>query len=76
MCNGWEQHFLSVYAVHYRWIYTKAIFEFLQILTAFCHTLHILRPAKAPGFAYAWLELVSHRVFLGRLLVVTPQQKG
>jgi len=48
----------------------------LQVLTAFCHTLHILRPAKAPGFAYAWLELVSHRVFLGRLLVVTPQQKG
>uniref|UniRef100_A0A1B6IPJ6 CCR4-NOT transcription complex subunit 1 n=1 Tax=Homalodisca liturata TaxID=320908 RepID=A0A1B6IPJ6_9HEMI len=47
-----------------------------QILTAFCHTLHILRPAKSPGFSYAWLELVSHRVFLGRLLVVTPQQKG
>ncbi|XP_054257174.1 CCR4-NOT transcription complex subunit 1-like, partial [Macrosteles quadrilineatus] len=47
-----------------------------QVLTAFCHTLHILRPAKAPGFSYAWLELVSHRVFLGRLLVVTPQQKG
>lgn len=47
-----------------------------QVLTAFCHTLHILRPAKASGFCYAWLELVSHRVFIGRMLALTPQQKG
>ncbi|XP_066592088.1 CCR4-NOT transcription complex subunit 1 isoform X2 [Prorops nasuta] len=46
-----------------------------QVLTAFCHTLHILRPTKAPGFCYAWLELVSHRVFIGRMLAITPQQK-
>jgi len=30
----------------------------------------------APGFAYAWLEIVSHRVFIGRILSLTPQQKG
>ncbi|XP_034255857.1 CCR4-NOT transcription complex subunit 1 isoform X2 [Thrips palmi] len=47
-----------------------------QVLTAFCHTLHILSPSKAPGFSYAWLEIVSHRVFLGRMLALTPQQKG
>ncbi|XP_060561916.1 CCR4-NOT transcription complex subunit 1-like [Ruditapes philippinarum] len=47
-----------------------------QVLTAFCNTFHILRPAKAPGFAYAWLELISHRVFIGRMLALTPQQKG
>ncbi|XP_044732731.1 CCR4-NOT transcription complex subunit 1 isoform X2 [Chrysoperla carnea] len=47
-----------------------------QVLTAFCHTLHILRPEKASGFCYAWLELVSHRVFIGRMLAITPQQKG
>uniref|UniRef100_T1ISW7 CCR4-NOT transcription complex subunit 1 n=1 Tax=Strigamia maritima TaxID=126957 RepID=T1ISW7_STRMM len=47
-----------------------------QVLTAFCNTFHILRPAKAPGFAYSWLELVSHRVFIGRMLALTPQQKG
>ncbi|KAJ8667643.1 hypothetical protein QAD02_009306 [Eretmocerus hayati] len=46
-----------------------------QVLTAFCHTFHILRPAKAPGFCYAWLELVSHRVFIGRMLAITPQQR-
>ncbi len=39
------------------------------------NTFHILRPAKAPGFAYAWLELVSHRVFIGRMLAITPQQR-
>ena len=47
-----------------------------QVLTAYCNMLHILRPAKAPGFAFAWLEIVSHRVFLGRILVQTGGQKG
>lgn len=47
-----------------------------QVLTAFCNVLHILRPEKAPGFAYAWLDVVSHRVFIGRMLAVTPQHKG
>ena len=46
------------------------------MLTAYCNMLNILRPAKAPGFAYAWLEIVSHRVFIGRILSLTPQQKG
>ena len=32
--------------------------------------------SQAPGFAYAWLEIVSHRVFIGRILSLTPQQKG
>ncbi|XP_025202841.1 CCR4-NOT transcription complex subunit 1-like isoform X4 [Melanaphis sacchari] len=45
------------------------------ILAAFCHTFHLLRPRKVPGFAYAWLELISHRIFIGRLLGLTPQQK-
>jgi CCR4-NOT transcription complex subunit 1 len=56
----------------------QAIKEVLvvQVLTAYCNMLNILRPAKAPGFAYAWLEIVSHRVFIGRILSLTPQQKG
>ncbi|XP_078113945.1 CCR4-NOT transcription complex subunit 1 isoform X8 [Sander vitreus] len=47
-----------------------------QTLTAFCNTFHILRPTKAPGFVYAWLELISHRIFIARMLAHTPQQKG
>lgn len=46
-----------------------------HVLTAYCHTFHILRPSKAAGFCYAWLELISHRVFIGRMLATTPQQK-
>ncbi|CAH1107243.1 unnamed protein product [Psylliodes chrysocephalus] len=46
-----------------------------HILNAYCHTLHILRPSKAAGFCYAWLELVSHRAFMGRMLASSPQQK-
>ncbi|MBN3309796.1 CNOT1 protein, partial [Amia calva] len=47
-----------------------------QTLTAFCNTFHILRPTKAPGFVYAWLELISHRIFIARMLAHTPQQKA
>lgn len=36
----------------------------------------MLRPANAPGFCYAWLELISNRVFIGRILAMIPQQKG
>ncbi|XP_032816690.1 CCR4-NOT transcription complex subunit 1 isoform X5 [Petromyzon marinus] len=46
-----------------------------QTLTAFCNTFHILRPSKAPGFTFAWLELISHRIFIARMLAHTPQQK-
>ena len=53
----------------------KNYFQF-QVLTAFCHTYHILRPSAAPGFCYSWLELISHRIFLQRILAATPQQKG
>ncbi|CAH4038649.1 unnamed protein product [Pieris brassicae] len=47
-----------------------------QVLTAFCHTFRIIRPSQAPGFGYAWLELIAHRSFINRVLAVTPQQKG
>jgi len=47
-----------------------------QVLHAYCNMLHILRPVKAPGFAYAWLEIVSHRVFMGRILATNNQPNG
>ena len=34
-----------------------------------------MRPSRAPGFAYSWLELISHRIFIAKLLLQTPQQK-
>lgn len=55
-----------------------AVLESLMhsIVTAFSHTYHLLNPSLAPGFCYAWLELISHRVFIGRILAQIPQQKG
>ena len=42
---------------------------------SFSTAYHMVRPSKAPGFAYSWLELISHRVFVSKLLLQTPQQK-
>jgi CCR4-NOT transcription complex subunit 1 len=39
-----------------------------HILQAFVNVYHIIRPAKAPGFAYSWLELVAHRLFISKML--------
>lgn len=39
-----------------------------QVLIAFVNTLHILRPTRVPMFAYAWIEIISHRVFIGKVL--------
>lgn len=45
-----------------------------QILTAFCATLRILKPSKCPSFAYAWLDFVSHRVFIEKCLNGSPSK--
>ena len=39
-----------------------------QVLASFAGALLALQPSRAPGFAYAWLELISHRCFLPRAL--------
>ncbi|RNF01438.1 putative regulator of transcription factor TFIID [Trypanosoma rangeli] len=39
-----------------------------QVTQAFAELLHRLSPMKYPAFAFGWLELVSHRIFLNRCL--------
>mmetsp|Transcript_114482 Transcript_114482/g.262649 ORF Transcript_114482/g.262649 Transcript_114482/m.262649 type:complete len:441 (-) Transcript_114482:59-1381(-) len=39
-----------------------------QLLAAFCTTFMTLSPKRVPSFAFAWLELISHRVFMPKLL--------
>ncbi|XP_010933666.1 uncharacterized protein [Elaeis guineensis] len=39
-----------------------------QVLTSFANALHALQPMKVPGWSFAWLELVSHRNFMPKLL--------
>ncbi len=39
------------------------------VLLAFAKCFHLLRPAKFPVFAFAWMELISHRMFMSKMLL-------
>ncbi|XP_015786178.1 CCR4-NOT transcription complex subunit 1 [Tetranychus urticae] len=39
-----------------------------QVLNAFCQTLKLLKPSKAPSFAFAWLDFIGHRIFMEKCL--------
>lgn len=41
----------------------------VPILISFSNVFTLLVPSKFPGFAFAWLELISHRVFMPKLLL-------
>ncbi|KAK6285447.1 hypothetical protein POUND7_011626 [Theobroma cacao] len=45
-----------------------------QILIAFANAFHALQPLKVPAFSFAWLELVSHRSFMPKLLTGNAQK--
>ena len=44
------------------------------VLSVFGSAFHVIQPLVIPGFAFAWLELVSHRMFLSNLLLVNGQK--
>lgn len=46
----------------------------LQVLIAFANAFHVLQPLKVPAFSFAWLELVSHRSFMPKMLTVNPRK--
>lgn len=46
-----------------------------QVLMSFSSALHAVNPCSVPGFAFAWLELVSHRTLMPNLLLA-KQNKG
>nr|XP_025640967.1 CCR4-NOT transcription complex subunit 1 isoform X1 [Arachis hypogaea] len=46
----------------------------LQILIAFANTFHALQPLKVPAFSFAWLELISHRSFMPKMLTGNGQK--
>ncbi|XP_062209520.1 uncharacterized protein LOC133911335 isoform X2 [Phragmites australis] len=45
-----------------------------QVLTAFANAFHVLQPLRVPAWSFAWLELVSHRSFMPRLLMCNSQK--
>jgi len=46
----------------------------LQVLGFFSNELHKLQPCRCPGFAFAWLELISHRMLMPKLLMAKAQR--
>ena len=44
------------------------------ILGVFSSALHLIQPLVVPGFAFAWVELVSHRSFLPSLLLLQDRK--
>jgi CCR4-NOT transcription complex subunit 1 len=46
----------------------------LQVLGFFSSTLHNLQPCRCPAFAFAWLELISHRMLMPKLLMAKAQR--
>ncbi|XP_047948828.1 CCR4-NOT transcription complex subunit 1-like [Salvia hispanica] len=45
-----------------------------QVLTTLANSFHAIQPLKVPGFSFAWLELVSHRSFMPKLLAANAQK--
>ncbi|RUS19853.1 hypothetical protein BC937DRAFT_86816 [Endogone sp. FLAS-F59071] len=48
---------------------------YFQILSALGNTFYTLQPLCFPGFTFAWLQLISHRLFMPKLLIA-DHQKG
>jgi len=46
----------------------------LGILSVFGSAFHVVQPLVVPGFAFAWMELVSHRMFFSNLLLAKNQR--
>ncbi|XP_024528197.1 CCR4-NOT transcription complex subunit 1 isoform X1 [Selaginella moellendorffii] len=46
-----------------------------QILLSFTNALTMLQPLNTPGWSFVWLELISHRTFMPKQLLV-QQPKG
>ena len=45
-----------------------------QVLSAFCSDFQALQPARLPAFAFGWTELISHRMFMPKLLLAKGQK--
>lgn len=46
----------------------------VDVLMAFGVFFHLLRPSRVPSFCFSWLELISHRMFMSKLLISKAQQ--
>ena len=51
-------------------MYHEGFFEAfkMHIVRSYCNYLRYLSPLKIPSFSFAWLDFISHRVFIGKCL--------
>ncbi|KAK4047791.1 CCR4-NOT core subunit cdc39 [Microbotryomycetes sp. JL201] len=47
---------------------------YYQILVALSHSLNTLQPTFFPGFTFSWVSLVSHRLFMPKLLATKDKE--
>ncbi|KAI8808354.1 CCR4-Not complex component, Not1-domain-containing protein [Cladochytrium replicatum] len=47
---------------------------YFEILSAISNTFHTLQPGFLPGFTFSWLQLISHRHFMPKLLMAENQR--
>jgi CCR4-NOT transcription complex subunit 1 len=47
---------------------------YFSILCGISNTLHAVNPSFLPGFTFAWVQLISHRFFMPKILEVEGQK--
>ena len=58
----------SFRAEYFHQNYDKHLEVHSEILCIFAQALLVLKPSKNPAFVFAWLELISHRFFMPKIL--------
>ncbi|KAG2387119.1 hypothetical protein C9374_002154 [Naegleria lovaniensis] len=58
----------SYRAEYFHQNYDKHLEAHSEILCIFAQALLVLKPTKNPAFVFAWLELISHRFFMPKVL--------
>lgn len=46
----------------------------IPLLTSYCQVYLAIQPSVVPGFAYSWLQLISHKTFMPHLLLIKGQK--
>ncbi|KPL94018.1 CCR4-NOT transcription complex subunit 1-like protein 1, partial [Sarcoptes scabiei] len=56
-------------------INNENLFEVFKwhIVRTYCSVLRLISPLKTPSFSFAWLNFISHRIFIGKCLDNIPQ---
>ena len=65
-------HFIWVFSYFHLFASPFRMGNASLLCSLFANLLHAVQPVRVPSFAFAWLEVVSHRCLLPRLLLPLP----